>query len=466
MALDLAEFLRSYVADGVGIGAGSATEATLVADLIPGGNSVLDLGGGGASFAEALISRGCTVKSVSLADLEQGTYSNAASAAYDVVLLSDVLGFIREPEKLLQNCRSLLKPNGFIVASVANFGYGAVRLAMLAGSFEQLAYEQQKNPRTHFFSAALLSDLFTRSGYRYDELLRLSAPWDDAVADPRHAHVDSALVGQLKRDPENTTLMFVLKASPVLRVVPQPAETQPTVESLQSELAAARLELRAASDLIEQLKEAGRALRHQNAELRRTRPVADVQEAESLRTELAAARNLHAELTSRIQRLGGEITDLRRAAEERARETESVQGALDETLRNLSAVTVSRDDLIGRVHALDSAMAELKRQAAARTDDSARKIQALQDSFILQVKRTEEAESAKADLAKQIEQVRKQMAATLERAEKAEQQLLSMTNGLLDSTAREIQKLSDLVNIVQTSRFWKLKTLAARMLGR
>lgn len=463
MALDLAEFLRNYVADGVGVNAEPATEATLVADLIADGMSVLDLGGGAASFAEDLVSRGCTVESISLTDIE---HAAPAAASYDVVLLSDVLGFVREPEKLLQDCRSLLNPKGFIVASVANFGYGAVRLAMLAGSFEKLEYEQQKNPRLHFFSAALLSDLFTRSGYRYDEVLRLSASWDDAAADPRHAHVDDVLVGHLKRDPENTTLMFVVKASPILRVVAQPAPVQPALDALQAELAATRAELRTAADLIAQLKEAGRALQHQNGELRRARPLAEVDEAQSLRTELAAAREVQAELTRRIQRLGDEIAELRRTAEQRAREAETVQAALDESLRNLSAVTTSRDELVGRLHAMDSAMAELKLQAASRADDSARKIQALQDSFVLQVKRADEAESAKSELAKQIDQVRKQMAATLERAEKAERQLLTMTNGLLDSTAQEIQKLSDLVNIVQTSRFWKLKTLAGRLLGR
>lgn len=456
MALDLAEFFRNYVAEGVGFNAEPATEAALVGDLIPGGTSVLDLGGGAASFTETLTARGCSIEHVALAGLEQGSLESiAAASAYDVILLSDVLGFVREPEKLLQDCRSLLAPDGFIVASVANFGYGAVRLAMLAGSFEKLAYEQERNPRMHFFSAEVLNDVFKRAGYRSDELLRLSAPWDDAVADPRHAHVDESVIRQLKRDPENTTLMFVLKASPALRVMPQPVQAPPTVEGLQRELAAAGAELESALNLVEQLREAGRALQQQNAALRRTRPVPDTQEAESLRTELAAARHLQAELTQRIQRLSGELTDMRRIAEERSRESEHLQDALEDALLNLAGVTASRDEFAARLHALDSEMAELKKRFSE-----------LQQGYVVQLKRLEDADGRNADLVKQIELARAQNAATLERAEKAEGRLLTQTNGLLESTALEIQKLSDLVNVVQTSRFWKLKSLAAKFLGR
>ena len=432
MALDLAEFFRNYVASGVEFGAEPATEAALVADLIGGGKAVLDLGAGGAAFAQTLTGRGCTVESIPLAELESAPLEMLASAAsYDVVLLSDILGFVREPEAMLQNCRGLLAPDGFIVASVANFGYGAVRLAMLAGSFEKLAYEQERNPRMHFFSAALLGDVFTRAGYRSEDLLRLSVPWDDAVADPRHAHVDKTVVHQLKRDPENATLMFVVKAAPVVRPIRPQRESQSTVEALERQLCAATAELQGAQALVEQLREAGRALQMQNAELRRTRPTGNPDEAESLRAELANARKLHADLTARLQLLSAEITALRVKSDERSAELANTQSALDEALRNVASVTASRDEFVKRAHAADSAAAAAKQEAQARAKEAAETIAAL-----------------------------------TERADRAEKLLLEQTNGLLQSTAVEIQKLSDLVNIVQTSRFWKLKSFAAKLLGR
>ena len=84
---------------------------------------------------------------------------------YDIVLFADVLEHMAFPEDALRDARRLLKPDGFVVASIPNVAHLAVRLQLLMGSFTYT--DRGPLDRTHlrFYTRQTVEKLFTDSGY-------------------------------------------------------------------------------------------------------------------------------------------------------------------------------------------------------------------------------------------------------------------------------------------------------------
>jgi SAM-dependent methyltransferase len=67
-----------------------------------------------------------------VADIDDGV-PPVVGTGFDVVLLVDALGRVRDPDALLLGIRELLAPGGVAMASVPNFGHWYVRSKVLAG---------------------------------------------------------------------------------------------------------------------------------------------------------------------------------------------------------------------------------------------------------------------------------------------------------------------------------------------
>lgn len=115
---------------------------------------VLDVGCGEGFFAARLAEQGNRVTGVDIlpapkvasafvdyvqADLDEGL-GRAREALrgrqFDCILLQDVLEHVRFPERLLRECRELLRPNGQLLISLPNVANVTVRLSLLLGRFE------------------------------------------------------------------------------------------------------------------------------------------------------------------------------------------------------------------------------------------------------------------------------------------------------------------------------------------
>lgn len=391
MALEFAEFLRNFVSIDIQADLDSVTEEVLLAELVPAGASVLEIVRG-ESVSATLMAKDC---SVDLIDFGQFDAAEGFSApptprpAYAVVVLSDVLGYARDPVRLLRQCRGLLADGGFVLSAMPNFGYGALRLALVSGAYDEFAREQESNPRLHFFTHELIGNLLSRAGYRSEETLRRVVPWDADAQDDRYAGLDDAILAQIRRDPEHATFSFVVKTLPIVHVLPSPQDMDESLPGLRKQLDAARAELASAEALNEELRDAGRALR-----------------------EEASAQRQRARLAERLQR------------------------ELDAVLSDLSAAFAQRDDVLVQVHSADLALARIEQERDAVRSS-------------LQ-KAREEFEGV-------ISELKRGNAELLQRAEKAEGTALELANELLQSTKVEIQQLSDLIDVVQRSRFWRVK---------
>ena len=144
---------------------------------------VLELGCGEGFFASALAENGNTVTGVNqlqapkihkafeqyisadLNDRISGIIPAMHRQSFDRILLMDVLEHLLEPDKVLKDCHSLLKPQGQILVSVPNVANIYIRLSLLFGQFNYT--DRGILDRTHFrfFTRKSARRLLADSGY-------------------------------------------------------------------------------------------------------------------------------------------------------------------------------------------------------------------------------------------------------------------------------------------------------------
>ena len=77
----------------------------------------------------------------------------------------DVMEHLRVPEKLLRDCRALLKPNGHLIVSLPNVANITVRLMLLFGRFNYTERGILDKTHLRFFTRKTARRLLTENGY-------------------------------------------------------------------------------------------------------------------------------------------------------------------------------------------------------------------------------------------------------------------------------------------------------------
>ncbi|MGE3809183.1 MAG: methyltransferase domain-containing protein, partial [Gemmataceae bacterium] len=150
--------------------------------LVGIGKSVLDIGCGEGYFAAELQKRGNRVVGVDAldrpvcaealddyirADLEDGlesVVSQLRGRTFDIILFQDVLEHVREPERLLRECRPLLRPEGKVIVSLPNVANITVRLALLLGRFQYTNRGILDRTHLRFFTRSTARQLLADHG--------------------------------------------------------------------------------------------------------------------------------------------------------------------------------------------------------------------------------------------------------------------------------------------------------------
>lgn len=157
-------------------------DLALVADQVPSGSRVLDLGCGSASLLAWLMSeRGCTGTGVEIdpdkvlaamrrgvpileQDVDRGL-GEFADASYDVCVLSRTIQTIQRPEYVLTQMGRIA---GLLVVSVPNFGWWRHRLRLLGGRMpvsKELPYSWYDTPNLRHTTLLDLERLFDQLGF-------------------------------------------------------------------------------------------------------------------------------------------------------------------------------------------------------------------------------------------------------------------------------------------------------------
>ncbi|MBI3802798.1 MAG: glycosyltransferase [Nitrospirae bacterium] len=104
-----------------------------------------------------------------VADLDQiNLYSRFKEGTYDYIIAADVLEHLRDPWRVVEMCRPLLRTGGKLLLSIPNIGHAALVGDLLKGNFEYR--DEGLLDRTHlrFFTRKSVLYMLRSSGFRVD----------------------------------------------------------------------------------------------------------------------------------------------------------------------------------------------------------------------------------------------------------------------------------------------------------
>lgn len=293
---------------------------------------------------------------------------------FDVVVCADILEHLRDPARTLFQVRSLLAPDGFVVASIPAITHVSVALELLKGNFDYRPLGLLDKTHARFFSKRGVIHLFERAGFWICELDRVyAAPHQMELAQPL-TEFGPELLKYVSENDEAVTYQFIVKAKPFSQarelerlhseleeLRARVAELEPAVfaareSGLRMELEAARENLRdvvgARTQLAEELERVG-------------------SEAARLREELVSARAREATLIAELEAARRQLSE---EAGQRGRllaETDALARRLEDLNQRLSAadreMVSLRDRAAALIQANRSLRDELQRERGRRT---------------------------------------------------------------------------------------------------
>lgn len=163
----------------------SNTSWTQIVQLVGENKRVLDIGCATGHVDEFLQRNGCTVvgierdeefaeqaaascESVIVGDVERDDLLNRVEGKFDAIVLGDVLEHLLEPKELLKKLKGFIKPDGFIVVSLPNVAFWAVRKNLLFGRFEYSDRGVLDAAHLRFYTLRTAKNLILESGYDVD----------------------------------------------------------------------------------------------------------------------------------------------------------------------------------------------------------------------------------------------------------------------------------------------------------
>ena len=196
---------------------------------------VVDFGCASGYFAQLLTTKGCIVTGIEInpeaaklaeqycqqvivADLDFVSLQEILpNQHFDVAIFGDVLEHLRNPWQVLKEAKTILNPDGYVVASIPNIAHGSIRLALLQGKFEYSELGILDNTHLRFFTRKTVNDLFNKSGYLIELTDRTTLPifTDNSLVPEVNQHeFNLETIQKLEADKDAQTLQFIIKAVP------------------------------------------------------------------------------------------------------------------------------------------------------------------------------------------------------------------------------------------------------------
>ena len=519
--LDVKDYSESYRTDIEELSLDANTSLAKMLAMVGRDKVTLDVGCADGYFAKLMADRGCDVTGIDVnsaavdqarrfcsralvADIEAVPLPDVVEGApFDVVVFGDVLERLRNPGRTLDETRQILNKGGYVVASIPNIAHGAVRLALLKGSFEYEEGGLLDDTHVRFFTARSVEGLFAEAGYHIEQIERTTVPvfsGSNLVPKVDRAAFSDAVISEIEADAESETLQFIIKAKPLSdktktrTLVKQLAAAHADLKmlgatlqrhesekrALQAEVEAAQAtatQARAAAEAFElrccahldQTAEAAEALQ---TEVEAAQAAAQAQEelaaryaleTENLRHELEGAQTALQTNQDLLASAHAEAFQARAAAEAAAAQVQEELAARyaveTENLRHELEAALERD--AARIDGMPRAVAE----AEARINDLAGELEAsgrsLRETNIRMQASSDELGRRTSELAaawRANDDLRSRWRTAYG---ELEQRFIGQTDSIIAQTRAEIDDVSALLGAVQGSSFWSFKLAVA-----
>lgn len=164
---------------------------SLIAEMVSGGAVLLDLGVGSGGLGRYLSEhKDVTCDGVTYNPAEEAIAKEwyrltrvldldvvdlttiFPAGGYDYIVCADVLEHLKNPQRVLEACRHLLKPGGRILVSVPNAGYCGLIAELMHGEFRYRTEGLLDNTHLRFFTRKSLKRFFAESKF---EIVKQSA---------------------------------------------------------------------------------------------------------------------------------------------------------------------------------------------------------------------------------------------------------------------------------------------------
>lgn len=180
--------LSSYYSKKTSLYRPSKSRELKILDLLPlslNGLKVIDIGCGDGAFGKILKSRGAfiigvdisakAIKSASnifdktiLIDLNNKK-TNLRRGSVDIVVASEVIEHLYNPDNLLRESRRILKIGGFLILSTPNVMYWGNRIKFLNGEFRYTKSGVFDESHLHFYTHSTLGEVLDKNGFKIVE---------------------------------------------------------------------------------------------------------------------------------------------------------------------------------------------------------------------------------------------------------------------------------------------------------
>ncbi|MGV3622194.1 MAG: bifunctional glycosyltransferase/class I SAM-dependent methyltransferase [Archangium sp.] len=213
-------------------------------DAVPGGESVLDIGGGPGGIAQAFKNKHCKVAVVDqfeprnadpdvkvfVRDLDEGL--DVDVSGYRYLLLLDVIEHLKNPEAFIEGLRRqfTFEPKT-LVLTTPNIAFAVQRLMLLAGQFNYGKAGILDRTHTRLFTFRSIEQLLKDAGFRVKEVRGVPAPFPRAVGDNvlgRGLTQLNAAAIRVSKTLFSYQIMIVAESTPDVQFVLEAAENSST----------------------------------------------------------------------------------------------------------------------------------------------------------------------------------------------------------------------------------------------
>jgi SAM-dependent methyltransferase len=208
----LAHWIQQDPGDVLDLGMGAGTLGRHLHSLLPGRHFHIDgitLNPAEADAAKPYY-RQCWVADLETLDL--GAILRARR--YQWIVCADVLEHLRNPERLLEECHKVLKPEGELLVSIPNASYAGLIADLLHGHWSYGPEGLLDRTHVRFFTKQSFTELLWQSGWAPHVVEAIFQPWHNTEFSRPFDNLPPCVARYILAQPHTAAYQWIFRAKP------------------------------------------------------------------------------------------------------------------------------------------------------------------------------------------------------------------------------------------------------------